>query len=133
MTERRYQHLQQRMEGNVLILTMTAPELSNDDASDALRKEMVEAAATSGARCAVVDLSQVSYIASPGIRALLGFRRHFVEAGGRLILCQLNDMIRDVLNTARLIGATGSSPPVLFETAPDVAAGIAHLKATQPA
>ncbi len=127
MAESRFQHLQHFVDQDVLVLMLTLSELSDDDTTDKLRQEMQNAVAAAGAKRVVVDLQRTSYIASPGIRALLGFRRHFVEQGGRLILCHVNDLIHDVLNTARLIGATGSSPPVLFETAPDRASGIAYL------
>lgn len=129
MAEATFQHLRPCLEQDVLVLTLTMPELSTDDDTEALRHELVRAASDSSSRLAVLDFHSVTFIASPGIRALLGFRRHFIEHGGRLVLCRLGEPIRDVLNTARLIGAAGSSPPVLFETAPDLATGIAYLKA----
>jgi len=132
MPEFRFQHLDCLLSEDVLILTVTTAELCGDDATDAVRQEMVRAACDSHAKQAVVDLKNVTYMASPGIRALLGFRRQFLDQGGRIVVCGLNQLIQDVLNTARLIGATGSSPPALFETARDVAAAIAFLRTAKP-
>jgi anti-anti-sigma factor len=128
MTESHFQHVEPCLDQDILILTVKLSELRDDTTTDKLRDEMVEAASTSGVKLAILDFHQTHFIASPGIRALLSFRRSFVEQGGRLIVCHLNDLIRDVLSTARLIGTTGCSPPVLFETAPDRAAGMAYLK-----
>jgi anti-anti-sigma factor len=129
MAEPQYQYVTKRLDQDVLVVTITTTELSGDEWIDAMRQELLEAVAPSVTRKVALDFKNVTYIASPGIRLLLGFRRHFQDMGGRLILCSLNSLIADVLNTARLIGPAGSSPPPLFETAPDVPAGIARLNA----
>jgi len=127
MAEPEFRYLDKRLDQNVLVLTITAPELCGDELADAMRQELLAAVTPSGAQKVALDFQQVTYIASPGIRLLLGFRRHFQDMGGKLILCSLNPLITDVLNTARLINTTGSSPPALFDTAADVPAGIARL------
>ena len=122
-----FQHLDTRLDQDVLVLTFTSKDLCDEDAVEAVRQELLTAVDSGDTRKAVLDFQHVTYIASPGIRLLLGFRRHFQTRGGRLVLCALAPLISDVLNTARLISAAGSTLPVLFETAPDVPAGIARL------
>ena len=127
MAEPKFRYLTRRMDQDVLVLTITAPELNSDELTDAMRQELLQAVSPTTAPKVALDFQKVTYIASPGIRLLLGFRRHFRDMSGRLILCCLNPMIADVLNTVRLINTTSSSLPVLFETAPDVATAIARL------
>src|ERR1700737_1379244 len=103
MAEPEYRYLKKHLDQNVLVLTITTPELCGDELADAMRQELLAAVTPSGAQKVAVDFQQVTYIASPGIRLLLGFRRHFQDTGGKLILCSLNPLITDVLNTARLI------------------------------
>jgi anti-anti-sigma factor len=122
-----YQHVKSRTNRDVLVLTLTAPEIGTDDLAEAVRREVLAACTAADLKKVALDFQHVHYIASPGIRFLLAVRRHFQEAGGRLVLCSLNPLTADVLNTARLINTAGSTPPCLFETADDVAAGITRL------
>ena len=119
--------LAKRLDQEVLVLTITAPEFCDDESAGAMRQELLAAVAPAQTRKVVLDFQYVQYIASAGIRLLLNFRRQFHSSGGRLVLCSLNGLISNVLNTARLIGTSDSSLPALFETAPDVSAAIARL------
>src|SRR5437588_12828303 len=98
MAEPGFRYLNKRLDQDVVGLTLTAPELCGDEMADALRLELLAAVTPSGAQKVALDFQQVTYIASPGIRLLLGFRRHFQDVGGQLILCSLNPLITDVLN-----------------------------------
>lgn len=127
MTKASLPRLQKRMEQDVLVLTVTAPEFGDDESAAAVQQELLAAVTPSQPRKVALDLQNVQYIASAGIRLLLTFRRQFHGSGGRLVLCSLNGMITNVLHTARLIGTSDSSLPSLFETAPDAAAAVARL------
>jgi anti-anti-sigma factor len=124
-----FQHLKSQTDGDVLVLTLTSPEIGSDDLAEAVRREVIAACTAAGLKKVAIDFQQVSYIASPGIRFLLAVRRHFQETGGKLVLCALHPLIAEVLNTARLINTAGSTPPCLFDTASDVATGISRLGA----
>jgi anti-anti-sigma factor len=124
-----FQHLKSHTHRDVLVLTLTSPEIGSDDLADAVRREVLTACTGAGCKKVALDFQHVHYLASPGIRFLLAVRRHFQETGGRLVLCSLQPLIADVLNTARLINTGGSTPPCLFETAADLSAGMAHLGA----
>lgn len=51
----------------------------------------------------VLDLSQVSYMSSSGLRALLRSRREAQAGGGDVVLCGLNPRVREVFE---MIGFT---------------------------
>ena len=58
-------------------------------------------ATLSGAKSGlVIDLSEVTFIASIGIRHLVAANRALARRGGRLVLLNPSDMVTDVLTTA---------------------------------
>ncbi len=61
----------------------------------------------------VVDLSGVTFLASIGIRHLVSATKALSRRGGRLILVNPNDMVRDVLVTS---GVTDLMPIVMTES-----------------
>jgi anti-sigma B factor antagonist len=67
-----------------------------DEVSDAF------AAATQGAGPLVIDLSDVSVIATPGIAMLLNVDRQLKGTGGRMILTGTHDFVQEVLHRCRL-------------------------------
>lgn len=70
---------------------------------------------TLGARVVVVDMGEVSYISSSGLRVLLTARRQARERSGDLVLCNLSISVRDVFD---MVGFA-----VLFKIADDVEHG----------
>jgi len=72
----------------------------------------------------VLDLAKVKFIGSVGFLAFLGVRRHL--GGGRIVLCNVADAVRDVFAVCRLI-ATGANTSAPFEIANDTAAALAQL------
>lgn len=61
------------------------------------------------AKVIILDLSEVTYISSSGLRVLLTARRQLRDRRGQLILCALSQSVRDVFD---MVGFT-----VLFEVA----------------
>jgi anti-sigma B factor antagonist len=51
-----------------------------------------------GTKVVVVDLGEITYISSSGLRVLLTARRQVRERGGDILLCSLSPSVRDVLN-----------------------------------
>jgi anti-anti-sigma factor len=51
-----------------------------------------------GARAIVIDMGEVTYISSSGLRVLLTARRQARERGGDILLCALSPNVRDVLD-----------------------------------
>ena len=51
-----------------------------------------------GSHIAIVDMGEVTYISSSGLRVLLSSRRQAREKGGDLVLCSLSTNVRDVMD-----------------------------------
>jgi anti-sigma B factor antagonist len=75
--------------------------------------------AIAGARRAVVDLSQVDFLASLGIRVLVPGARAAKNKGGKLVILSPNDSVRSALSAAR--------PDTLIPIFPDRAAAVAAV------
>lgn len=46
----------------------------------------------------LLDMSQLSYMSSAGLRVMLLLHRKFTEVGGQIVLVGLNDNIRDTMS-----------------------------------
>ena len=58
--------------------------------------EEVNAAIEAGARYVLLDLSDVTFLSSSGLRALLLMRKRLLDAGGELRLCALQPQVYEV-------------------------------------
>jgi serine/threonine-protein kinase RsbW len=56
----------------------------------------VHAAIAAGARYVLIDLSQVTFLSSSGLRALLLVRKNLIAQGGELRLCGLRPQVHEV-------------------------------------
>jgi anti-anti-sigma factor len=128
MSTQPFAHLTSAVEQGVLVLTVTEPKLRSDafDLVEELRQELLQAVMDAKARKVAVDLRQVEYFGSAGIRPLLGLRRHLQELGGQLVLCNLSQDVEEVLLVTRLI-SPGGQTPATFDVEPDVPAAVARL------
>jgi anti-anti-sigma factor len=57
-----------------------------------------------GAKRIIVDVSELSYISSMGLRSFLAAGQKLQSSSGSLILCGLNGLPRQVFEMTRLIG-----------------------------
>jgi anti-anti-sigma factor len=110
----------------VLVARVTESQVMGDTVADALRDQLLALYDQTGAIHAVIDMEQVAYLSSAGIRPLLALNREVHEREGRLILCGLNRGVEEVFIATRLISPT-HSVPATFESAPDVSTAIANL------
>ncbi len=110
----------------VLVVRVTESQVMGDMVADALRDQLLALYDQTGATHAVIDMEQVAYLSSAGIRPLLALNREVREREGRLILCGLNRDVEGVFVATRLI-SPGHAAPATFESAPDVSSAIAHL------
>jgi anti-anti-sigma factor len=51
-----------------------------------------------GAKVIIIDMGEVTYISSSGLRVLLSTRRQVRERGGDVVLCTLSPNVRDVFD-----------------------------------
>ena len=110
----------------LVVLKVTDTQLKGDTLADSLRDEFLAAVTQVGATHAVLDFQAVTFVASTGIRPLLSLNRYLREKGGRMILCNLNEMVRETFEVTKLVSSQGSAS-VTFEVQPDVPAAVAVL------
>ncbi len=110
----------------VVVVKVTEAQIRGDTLSDALRDEFLAVATQTQAVYVVLDFQAVTFLVSTGIRPLLSLNRYLHTRGGRLVLCNLNDNIRELFEQTRLISTVGSTH-VVFEVQPDVPSAVAAL------
>jgi anti-anti-sigma factor len=110
----------------VLVLRVNESQVTGDTVADALRDEFLALYERSGAVHVVLDMGQVTYLSSAGIRPLLSLTKKAREREGRLILTGLSSEVEGVLVATRLI-STSRQMPATFETHADVPAAVAAL------
>lgn len=113
-------HVQSSVQQEVLVLTITEPQVRGDELADDLREEFAEAVDASGLSKVAVDLQHVKYLSSAGLRPFIHLRRKLWETGGQIRLCNVAQPIAEVFRMTRLFAAP-------FEIQPDVAAAVADL------
>jgi anti-anti-sigma factor len=118
--------LYHHVECPALVLTITEPQLQGDPVAEALREDLLAAVDRSGARSVVLDFRRVTYVSSVAFRPLLSLHRKLKQAGGRLVLCGMNERVAEIFHVTRLISTSGTSAAP-FESHPDAPAAVASL------
>lgn len=73
----------------------------------------------------VLDLTEVEYLSSAGLRAVLSLGKHALAAGGKLVLCGVKGPVREILSIAGFLN--------LFPVTDTVVHALALIKdANQP-
>ncbi len=91
--------LQEKKHGAVTVLKPDGPLVGED--SEQFKLKLVEILASSMGRC-VVDASQMAYVDSGGLEALLDANDAVATTGNNLKLCGLSDTVRQVLDLTEL-------------------------------
>ena len=126
MSELRYRYLKISVDQGVLILTLSPSRLEGDSIAHTLTEEMQAAVALAGADKVVFNLEHVQYLTSANFRPFLSLRKHLLEKGGDMVICNLSPPVLDIFQITRLVRTTGSAT-VVFEHQPDVASAVAFL------
>jgi stage II sporulation protein AA (anti-sigma F factor antagonist) len=128
MSQSGFKHLRVRREKEVLVVTIAVPFIRSTafELVESLRQELFTAVADAAQPRVILDLSEIEYFGSAGIRPLLSLRHQIQEAGGKLVLCNLSPHVDEVLRTTRLIGPA-EAPAAAFEVVPDAATALARL------
>jgi anti-anti-sigma regulatory factor len=122
-----FRYVKGRMQGDVLVLEITAPQLLDDVLADGFAGELHAAMACSRARKVVLNLAEVKAACSGAFAALLDLQQALCGRGGRLVLCGLSGPLVAAFHIAGLTAAPGLAAPL--ETRPDVPAALACLDA----
>jgi anti-anti-sigma factor len=110
----------------VLVVRVNESQVMGDTVADALRDELLALYEQTGAIHVVIDMHQIVYLASAGIRPLLALNRQVRDREGRLVLCGLTRDVESVFVATRLVSPTRSTPAT-FESAADVPTAVANL------
>jgi anti-anti-sigma factor len=108
------------------VARVTESQVMGDTVADVLRDDLLALYGQTAAVHVVIDMEQVAYLSSAGIRPLLALNRQVREREGRLILCGLTRDVEGVFVATRLISNTHSGPAT-FENAPDVPTAVSSL------
>jgi anti-anti-sigma factor len=123
-----YKYFRSTLRGGVLIVEMTEPSLHGDLMEEQLRQDLFQAWQQSGADAVVLDFSQVRYVTSAVLRALILLRREVVSRNGRIALCGIQDEhVLRIFTTTRLITSSGTAP-ALFQAYADLPTALAELR-----
>src|SRR4051794_7890486 len=98
-----YQHIAAREQDGVLIITVAVARLSSYELAEAFGRELLDAVSGKAAPKVVVDLSKLTYLSSVGYGPLITLRSRVRESGGRLILCGLSGVVKEVFEATRLL------------------------------
>lgn len=123
----RFRHHTSRTEQGCLIITLTEAKLQGDQLATTLNDALQATVASANAKKVILDMGQVELITTACLRPLLNLRNLLLGKGGRLVLCNLNPYVAEVLSVTRLTSTTGMGP-VPLESAKDVPGALAALK-----
>jgi anti-anti-sigma factor len=126
MAERAFKHIS----CPVAVFRIELAQVIGDDLADALRDEFLEARRAIGAQHVIVDFQPVTYLSSASFRPLLSLLREVRAHGGRLVLCNLQPYVHEVLSVTRLISSPGGTPAA-FEVQANLTAAITSLTAAK--
>jgi anti-anti-sigma factor len=101
---------------NILVLTLLLPRVESYEVAETMGGELVAAVGDKASPRVVLDMSKLVYMSSVGYGPLISLRAFIREAGGRLILCQLSPVVKEMFETTRLL-INPQSPHSLFEFA----------------
>jgi anti-sigma B factor antagonist len=123
-----YQHIAAREQNGVLVVSVNIQRLSSYELAEAMGRELLEAVSGKPAPKVVVDLSKLAYLSSVGYGPLITLRSRVRESGGRLVLCGLSGVVKEMFEATRLL-INPNSPKSLFEFKQTVDESVAALSA----
>ena len=65
-------------------------------------EEKILARIESGDRRFIIDLAQLDYISSSGLRVLVSAAKRLANDNGKIVLCSLREPVREVFNIVRI-------------------------------
>jgi anti-anti-sigma factor len=113
-------------EQEILVVTVKLERISDFEIAHELGNEFVAAVREQPAKGVVIDMRNVSFLASVGFGPLITLRSCVKESGRRLLLCNLSEPLRRVLTATRVL-INPKSTNALFEYADSVDAAIEML------
>jgi anti-sigma B factor antagonist len=88
--------------GPVVVARISRPQLSEEDNIEELWQEFVMLVEHFGCRRLALDLNFVNHVTSAALGKLISLHRNLHRRDGRLVVCGVQNMVQDILLTARL-------------------------------
>jgi anti-anti-sigma factor len=108
----------------VVVLTIRLERVANYDLAQGMERELLAAVEGAPAPKVVVDLRHLVYMSSVGYGPFISLRVLVRDAGGRLVLCGLSPVLKEMFDATRLL-INPRSPKSLFEFADSLEGAIA--------
>src|SRR5439155_21163154 len=96
-----FRHISMREERGVLILAVEPARISTYEQAEAMGRELIEAVGGRPEPKVVVDLSKLNYMSSVGYGPLITLRSRVRAADGRVNLCGLSRLVKEVFEATR--------------------------------
>ena len=122
-----YRHISVQEKSGVLVLTIGLARVATYELAESMGRELIESVRATTPNKVVVELSQIEYMSSVGYGPLISLHGMIRDAGGRLILCGLSPVIRQMFEATRLLINPRSSQS-LFEFTDTVENAVAMLR-----
>lgn len=90
--------IEKYLHGDVLVLALTAERLDALNAAEVL--QAIQSQLKDRTPRVVLDLEQVGYMSSAGLRTIVQTAKHVSAAGGRLALCSVRPPVREIISIA---------------------------------
>ena len=91
-----------RPEADVLVIAFDNPAALNDFRNSPVRDALYEALQGHPNSKFAVDLSKIDYLSSSGIAILVGMKRRVDARNGRMVVYELQPIVRDLLTIMKL-------------------------------
>jgi anti-anti-sigma factor len=96
-------HIKVSESSDVTILTLLDQQIDDVAQAEGLRNELVALVRQSAHTRFVVDMGHVIYITSIALLPFVTLRKTVNEIGGRVVLCNLSEVVAKVLTVSQLI------------------------------
>jgi anti-anti-sigma factor len=126
-------HVTSTTERDVLVLTITEPQLHGDRLIRALDHQLKESTARPDVKKVVLDLRHVTALSSAALRPLVGLRRNLEAKGGQLVVCNLATVVAETFRATRLLSTSRISSSAGFAVQPTLDAALASLRTDETA
>jgi len=107
-------------DGDVVIASFTQSNLSDEENIELLGRELFRLIDDDTCRNLILCMGIVEYLTSALLGKLITLHRRLHRSNGRLVLCQLQDCVAEIMHKSRLLD--------YFNTADDLDAAVAVLK-----
>jgi anti-anti-sigma factor len=97
-----YPHLEVREAAEAVDVTLVDCPQLDEDCLETVREELLGVAETFGQRHLFINLVHVEYMPSAGLGLLLTLKKKLERSGGRLTVCNLGPMVRELFVVTRL-------------------------------